>query len=64
MGLYESEPVSDHPYPSPSPSQVALKYRQFFIRSRVVLRLGSQMNRLQAIDERCDLFDHCIESQY
>ena len=29
--------------------------------SRADLRLGSQLNRLKKIDERCDLFDQCIE---
>ena len=56
MGLCESEPVSDHPYPSPSPSQVALKYRQFFICSRVVLKLGSQIGEwhgLAVSEEAC-----------
>ena len=34
----------------------------YTICSCVDLRLGSKMSRLRTIDERCDLFDHCIEN--
>ena len=36
-------------------------YRRHSIQSRVDLRLGPQMSRLKKIDERCNLFYHCIE---
>ena len=36
-------------------------YRGFSICTHVDLKLGSQMSRLNTIDKRCSLFDHCIE---